>query len=345
MIKRILLHTLLSSICFGLFLSLLAACKVQDTQYESSLVAKRGVFQHLQGNLAMPLANRIQKIPDNFLQTIQNYDRSIGILNSERYAAREISADQLTLFKSYFDLLPPVYRAVISSKLLAIYFIDNFAGAGLTEWVIDREGHTYYYLILNSSLLETSIDDWLSYKDNSLFDKSASLPAIRVKTQTKFKALMYGLLHEGAHIVDYELGVTPYVDSQHQRFIARKQSRSDFTDNIWLSGSQPVATFDLKHRKYFNVYGIFAKRGLVARKELPEMFVQLANSPFVSFYGSTTWNEDLADYMTYFHIEKYLGGAVSIELLGDAGSVMESYTPLKTPSAKQRETSVQLYYN
>jgi len=345
MIKRIIRHALLTSVCLGLLPGLLAACKIQDRQYEASLVAKRGVFQHLQGNLTIPLANRVQKIPDNLLQALQDYDRSIGISNTERYAAREIFADELTIFKSYFDLLPRAHRTVISSKLLAVFFIDNFAGAGLTEWVIDREGRTYYYLILNSSLLDTSIDDWLSYKDNSTFDKSISLPFIRVKTQTQFKALMYGLLHEGAHIVDFELGVTPYIDPQYQRFVNRNQTRSDFTDNIWLSGSQPVATFDLKHRREINIYGIFAKRGLVARNELTEMFAQLAKSPFVSFYGSTTWNEDLADYMTYFHIEKYLGGSVSVDLLGESGKVMESYVPLNTFSAKQREKSVRIFYD
>jgi hypothetical protein len=343
MIKRIHLQVLLTTVCLGLLPGLLTACKVHDSQYEDSLIAKRSSFQRLQSNLSVPLEKRIQKIPDDFLKMTRDYDRSIGIDNAERYAAREISADQLKLFQSYIDLLPPVYRKVFSSKLLAVYFIDNFSGAGMTEWVIDREGRTYYYLILNSSLLDTSLDDWLSYKDDSQFDQSATFPSVRVKTNTQFRALMYGLLHEGAHIVDYELGVTPYVDQQHQRFKGRTQARSDFTDNIWLTGTQPVEQFDLKHRKEINTYGIFSKRGLIPRRELPDMFALLAKSPFVSFYSSTTWSEDLADFITYSHIEKYLGGAMSVELLG-FGKILERYAPLNTPSARQREKFLRIFY-
>lgn len=344
MIKRIHRHTLTLIVCLGLLSGLLTACKPGDSQYKDSLRAKRSVFQHMQGNLSTPLVNRIQKIPDDLLKVTQDYDRSIGIQHAERYAAREISADQLNLFKAYVDLLPPAHRNVFASKLLAVYFVDNFSGAGMTEWVIDLDGRTYYYLILNSSLLDTSIDDWLSNKDDSQFDKSAPSPTIRVKTQTQFKALMYGLLHEGTHMVDYEHGVTPYVDQQHLRFKGRTQAGSDFTDNIWLSGTQPVDRFDLKHRKEINTYGIFTKRGLIPRSALPVMFEQLTKTPFVSFYSSTSWNEDLADYITYHHIEKYLGGSVTVELL-ETGKVVEVYTPVKTPMNKQRGKALSVFYN
>ena len=340
-------RAVLSFICFGMLAALLTACKPFDSQYEAALDWKRGVFQRLQGNLSGPIASRIQKMPIDLLKTTQDYDRSIGIPNSDRYAARDATADELALIKSYIDLLPRAHQKVFASKLLAVYFIDGFSGAGMTEWVVDREGHTYYYLILNSSLFNISIDDWLTYKEDSQFesrlDKSTTSPSIRVRTQTNFKALMYGLLHEGSHIVDYELGVTPYIDPQHRRFIGRNKDRSDFTDGVWVQGSKPVERYDFKHRGDINTYGIFPKRGLIPRSELPEMFSQLAKSPFVSFYSATSWNEDLADYMTYHHIERYLGGSVTVELLS-AGNVVERYAPVKTSLAKQREKSVRVFY-
>lgn len=343
MITRFPRHVILIIACLGLFPGLLISHISLASQDDISLLEKRTVFERLKGNLTSPLINRIQKIPDDFLITIQDNDRSIGIENSENYVAREISDEQLNLFNTYIDLLPKAHQSAFWSKLLAVYFIDNFSGAGMTEWVVGHDGSTYYYLILNSSLLDVTMDDWLSYKDDSQFDQSASSPTVQVKTQTKFKALMYGLLHEGAHIVDYELGVTPYVDPQHRRFKGRTQGGSDFTDSIWISGTQPVKRFDLKHRKEINTYGIFPKRGLISRKELPDMFASLAKSPFVSFYSSTSWNEDLADFITYFHIEKHLGGVVSVELHG-TGELLDMYAPLHTSFTSQREKSVRMFY-
>ena len=180
MITRILRYLILIIACLGLLHVPLASCKPIDAQYESFLLAKRKVFERLHENLPEPLISRVQKMPDDFLKTLRSYDSSIGILDTARYTARTLSAEQISLFKSYADLLPAAYQRVFNSKLLAVYFVDNFAGAGLTEWVIDHEGRTYYYLILNSLLLDTSIDEWLSYKENSSFDKSASSPNIRV---------------------------------------------------------------------------------------------------------------------------------------------------------------------
>ena len=74
------------------------------------------------------------------------------------------------------------------------------------------------------------------------------------------------------------------------------------------------------------------------------MFAQLKNTPFVSFYSGTSWNEDFADYLTYYHIEKKLGGSVNVELL-QAGQVIDRYAPTKTPVAKEREKFVQRLYD
>ena len=331
-------------ICLGLLAILVTACSVHDPQYEAALEWKRGLFQRLQSNLSQPITARVQKMPPDLLKATQDYDSSIGITNTDRYAARPATADELALIQSYIDLLPRIHQTVFAKKLLAVYLIDGFSGAGLSDWVVDREGHTYYYLILNSSLFIESLDDWLTYKDSSLFDTAVASPTIRVRTQTNYQALMYGLLHEGAHIVDYELGITPYVDPHHRRLSERNLAASKFTDGVWMQRSQPMARYDFKHRRDLNIYGIFPQRGLIPRTELPAMFSQLTKTPFVSFYSGTSWNEDLADYVTYHHIENKLSGEITVELLGE-GNVIDRYAPVKMPPAKQREESVRAFYD
>lgn len=344
MTKCMLRRAVSTFICIGLLAVVVSACSPHDAQYEAAIEWKRGQFQRLQGNLALPFAQRVQTMPADLLKEVQDSDQAIGIANTDRYLARAASADELALIKTYMELLPSAHRKVITEKLLGLFIVDGFSGAGLTEWVVDRDGHVYYFLILNSALFTSSLDDWLTYKDNSYFDKSAPSPALRVRTQTNYKALMYGLLHEGAHIVDYEFGVTPYFDPQHRELSGRTREVTGFTDGVWMQRSQPGARYDFKHRAELNTYGIFPKMGLVPRSELAGMFSQLTRTPFVSFYSGTSWNEDLADYVTYRHIEKKLGGAVTVELLRD-GKVIDRYAPVKTAATKQRERSVRVFCN
>ena len=83
--------------------------------------------------------------------------------------------------------------------------------------------------------------------------------------------------------------------------------------------------------------------GLIPRAEMPALFSRLKKTPFVSFYSGSSWNEHLADYVSYYHIEKKLGGTITMDLLIQ-GSVVDSYTPLKTPIAQRLEKSIDAFY-
>jgi hypothetical protein len=328
----------------ALALLLLSACSPFNSQEKSALDWKRGLFQRLQSNLSVPVSARIQKMPPDMLKVLQDYDQSIGMRRSDQYVARMATVQELALINSYIALLPYSYQNIFNKKLLAVYLVDGLSGAGLTDWVIDRDGHTYYYQVFNSSLLKVSLDDWLTYKENAYFESSVTSPAIRVQTNTAYKALMYGLLHEGAHIVDFELGVTPFMDPLHRRLNGRAKETSAFTDAVWLQRTQPATRYEFKRRGDLNVYGEFANKGLLPRYELAEMFSQLIQTPFVTFYSGTSWNEDFADSMTYQLIEKRLGGAVSVDLVSQ-GKIIEHYEPVKTPQAKLREQAVRPFFD
>lgn len=344
MIKNIRYRIASSLFLLGLLVLVATACSPFNSQEKTVLEWRGGIVQRLHTNLSKPFSARIQQIPPDMLKAAQEYDRSLGIANTDQYVARKPTADELTLLTSYFDLLPRAHQTVFSSKLLAVFLIDGFAGAGLTEWLVDHEGHMYYYMILNSSLLTKSLDEWLTYKENSQFDKSTSSPTIRVRTKTEYRALMYGLLHEGAHVVDYELGIAPYFDELHRKLTRRERETTEFTEGVWNQRLKPVAQYDFKHREKINLYGIFAKMGLIPRSELSAMFSQLTKTPFVSLYSGTSWNEDLADYLTYQHIESKLGGSVTVELVQE-GKIIDRYEPVKTSLAKQREKAVRVFYD
>ncbi len=323
---------------------LLVACDSNDSQYEKALLWKLKLFHRLESNLSIPVAARLQEMPPDLLKETQNDEKSVGIYNAVLYASRRPTADEMALFKQYVDLLPPAIQKVFTKKLLAVYLIDDFAGGGLANWVIDRRGHTYYYIILNSSLFTESLDDWLTYKNDSQFDQSITSPTIRIQTQTDYKALLYGLLHEGTHIVDIEFGITPFFDPHHRRLTGRNEVISSFTNRVWRQWLQPNSQYDFSHRNDLNPYGSFPEKGHISRSELPQMFLQLTQTPFVSFYSGKSWIEDLAEYVAFNHIEKKLGGSITVELI-DSGKVIKSYEPIKMSLVKQREKYIQNFYN
>ena len=334
---------LLLSVCIGLLTPLLTACSTSSSQSKAAIEHRQELFQKLKPNLSKPLVGRVQRMPDELLAATQAFDKSIGIVNFEGYKARAATDDELALIKSYIALLPPAHQAVFAEKLLAIYLIDNFSGAGLTDWVVDDEGRVYYYIAFNSALLSTPLDDWLSYKEDSPFDDSATSPTIRVQTHTHYKALLHGLLHEGAHVVDYERGITPYVDTLHKQFKHLNRESSAFTTNVWVNKNTPKTEFDFSHRGKYNLYRIFSNMALIPRAEMPALFAQLKKTPFVGFYSGSTWNEHLADYLAYYHIEKKLDGSITLNFLSQ-GSVVDSYDPLKALSAQRLEKAIEIFY-
>jgi hypothetical protein len=313
-------------------LSMPAAAAPDDTA-DPGLQEKLKLYRQFEPNLDLPLTGRVQAVPDDFLQSIIAFDKSIGIRNTD-YKARVPAAEETAIFAEYLKLLPERYQVTFSNKLLAVYFIDNFAGAGLTDWLIDKHGDFYYYMILNSALLTESLDGWLTYRENSFFAEGSPF-SIKVRTGTEYKALLYGFLHEGGHIVDIEYRVTPYIDPLHRKITGQESEVSAFTRGVWAGQKTPVARYNFNNRDRLNVYGIF-DRERVPGVEMQTMFLQLHKTPFVSFYAGTAWYEDFADFITYHHIVRNLGGSISVELY-EGARVIKKFSPAKRKMGSERK--------
>jgi hypothetical protein len=317
-----------------LFASLNAAAE------DSVLDGKLKLFKRFEANLAMPLAERVQAMPDDLLKSLIDFDQSIGIKNTD-YKARILATDEKASFMDYVELLPARYRETFRNKLLAVYFVDNFAGAGMTDWLVDEQGVFYYYMILNSALLAESLDGWLTYRENSFFAGGSPF-SIKIRTGTNYKALLYGLLHEGGHIVDIEYHVTPYLDEPHKTALKQESEVSDFTRGVWEGQKKPVSGHAFNNQDGLNVYGIF-NRELIPGAEMEVMFRQLSRTPFVSFYAGTAWYEDFADLITYHHIERSLGGTIKAELY-NGGKLVKRYSPTRRNAGGDRKKIMKNFF-
>ena len=316
----------------GLLLLLaLAGCTTlsHDPSALKTLEWKQAAWQSLQGNLKIPLSRRMLALPDHLLVDVIDAERELGIESAGSYRTRPPDFSESAEFQSYLALLPGSYIELMRNKLLGIFLVENFAGAGLSDWVLDEQGNTFYYMILNPDLFRHSIDQWMSYREDSIFEprKGPDDHHIRVTTWVDHSAMLYALLHEGAHLIDYEHGITPVVEELFSRVNDRRPIESPFADKIWTSQSQPLPIYDFAGRDQLNAYAIFPQRGRIPRREVPRLFEDLRLTPFVSFYAATSWNEHLADYVMYWHIEHHLLGRVSLQLWrGD--TLIDQYQPL-----------------
>ncbi|HEX5056570.1 MAG TPA: hypothetical protein VFX02_08740 [Gammaproteobacteria bacterium] len=303
---------------------------------DSALQEKLGLFQRFEANLAKPLPERVQTIPDDFLKLLIDYDKSSGIKNTD-YKAHTLSTEESAIFGEYLQLLPARHQTTFSNKLMVVYFVENFSGAGLTDWLIDKNNNFYYYTILNSALLTESLDDWLTYRENSFFTAGSPF-SIKLRTGTDFKALLYGLLHEGGHIVDIEYRVTPYMDPVHRKLLKQESAVSDFTRGVWEGQKKPAPRYGFGNQDKLNAYGIF-NREPVPATEMESMLLQLNKTPFVSFYAGTAWYEDFADLIAYKHLQKNLDGFIRLEFYKD-GKLVKRFRPVGRKQSAERKRIV-----
>lgn len=333
---------IIRSFAFFTFCMLSAVVVNADDSADAKMLeSKLGAFQYFKPNLSLPLAGRVQTMPADSLKSIIAFDRSNGIKNTD-YKPRTVLPADIALFAEYVKLLPEKYKATLSEKLMAVHFVDNFSGAGLTDWFVDEKGEMYYYMILNSALLTESLDDWLTYKENSFFAQDPVSFIVQVHTGTKYKSLLYALLHEGGHILDYEYRINPYLDPLHKKAIGNAKEVSDFTKGVWKKQKTPLKEYDIENRERLNIYGIFKDKKPISPARLPYMFSQLIDTPFVGFYASTAWHEDFADLITYYHIEKKLGGSIVVELL-ENGGVVNSYFPVRKLNGARQDVIESIY--
>lgn len=281
---------------------------------------------------AEPLTERVQEAPAFFLDYLRTMD------HNDAYAVYRPSDQEKRLIGSTIMLLPKAYRQVLADRLVAIYFISNFTGSGLADYVLDSSDRIYATLVLNPEVLKHNLSDWLSYRESTCYEGGRAGDErieVRVDCGTRYSGLLYILLHESSHIVDYVRHFTPYTEPS-LAILGLRVSRTSFTMPVWESYATPQSTYDFPLRKQIHFYGLGTR---VHRSEALELYRNLGASPFVSLYGSMTWAEDFAEYMTMYYLTQVLHQPYVIQVFQD-GVLRYSLEPMKSQKVLARAAAV-----
>ncbi len=279
-------------------------------------------------NPASDLMSRVTPVPRFLLDDIRKLD------GRDDYAAYAPTAAEMKTLAEYLALIPPRHRKVMSERLIGIYFISPFMGGGLADWVMDESGKVYAVLVINPEVFRRSLSDWLTYREQSCFRDDGSGVKVRVDAGRRFNGLMYLLLHEAAHIVDYVENHTPFVEPVLKSVTGRGAMDSAFTRGVWEEYGKPLPGSSFPLRGDVTFYGLSGGPKIPAGKA-PDLYREFAKSPFATLYGSQSWAEDFADTLMVFHLARKLREpfVVSVEKEGKA---LFRYSPLESTRVKAR---------
>lgn len=206
--------------------------------------------------------------------------------------------------------LPPRLRRALDERLIAAYFVSGLKGNGITDWTLDASSRVYVYMILNPTAFRRTLSETLTERDRSVFTGEA---AVAVDAGPGGSGMLYAVAHESAHAFDYVSGLTPFTDPG----AAAALSRSTTTAwDVWASYRQPRTEEEFPARTRLRFYG-FQPPELEAA-QAPDVYAQLARSPFVSLYGSANWADDAAELFVFRHLTGTLGRPYRI-LVGPPG--------------------------
>lgn len=316
----------------------LSGCQTTSINGDITLEQRKNIEQHMPVQISQPLSERAAHIPHTLLQAWKVADSGLNPIASSYQAYLPTNAEKAQL-KQSFEYLPPQWKHALKHKLTRIFFVENLIGAGITDWVIKREtGELFYTIMLNPRVLHTTAKTWLEYRANSMFSQGDY--HITYTNIPHISALTYTLLHEAAHIIDFEKRYTPIVDPLIREYRNVPNTATAFTQDIWSDYSQPKVAYDFPYRDQLNAYHLNLKRGYITNSKLPEIFNALAQRPFVSLYASLSWAEDYADFSAFNYLQTMAEAPLRLQLKKGKETIVD-ITPLNHATNLKRLLTIQ----
>ena len=267
-------------------------------------VERYGVF-----NTSTTLAERVAQPPAFLLEALKKMD------NRNDYLAYVPTASEMRQIVDALDNIPDRQKAAMLSRLVGIFFVSNLSSGGYSDYLFDRNGTLHTILVLNPAILHTGISQWIKDKEMSAFfdDKSGVVMSVDCDEGER-SALLYILLHESAHQLDYIAGCTPYVEKDLSKS-GKPLNGVPFAAVTWKGYDLPLPAFDYSRRSQLRFYGNDDSAKLPGR-EMPAAYRRLAKTPFTLLYASQNWAEDFAETVAFTELKRIIGKGCRIHIKG-----------------------------
>ncbi|MCU0821531.1 MAG: hypothetical protein MUC95_03540 [Spirochaetes bacterium] len=266
-------------------------------------------------------------------------------LDKKEYTSYKITKEDLEKIENSYRQLPSLLQRMLKERVLEIYFINNFMGSGMTDWLVDSGRKLYFVMYFNPITLKMNMSEWLIYKEKTCFIDDMSDMDISIDAGKKYSAFLGILLHEAVHVADYTIHITPFVE-ENTRILSvvngEKIKESQFVNGTWVDIELPAGKFDFKEREKISFYGLGGSPKLKI-SDAVNIYAVLSSTPFVSLYGSMSWAEDLSEFLLFYHLTQKLGQPYTITVLKNGKSVYQ-LEPMKGPDVQKRIRLMDIFY-
>ena len=225
------------------------------------------------------LEDRVSSAPNKLLE---RFSDELNV----KLSAHLVTPAEGAILTNALAQLTPFQREVLQNHLHAIYFIDGLPNNALTFPDGGPISKRMYSIAVRAGVLHETISELVTRKERTLFDSAGSDLSVTVNGGT-LNAMVYVLLHEATHIVDFAVGATP--DPAHPG------GNHPLVSGIWRDNRTPVDEYRLPI-----LMGILWRNGrALSITHAADLYDALGRTPFISVYASCDSPDDLAELVAW----------------------------------------------
>jgi hypothetical protein len=264
----------------------------------------------------VPLEDRVSSAPESVLKRFSN-ELDVNV------SAHTVTPDERIILVNTLAQLTPFQREVLRNRLHSIYFLDGLPGNALTFPDGGPTTEPMYSIAVRAGALHETVSELVTRKERTLFDSAGSELSVTVDGGT-LNAMVYVLLHEATHIVDFAVGATP--DPAHPSW------NYPLVSGIWRDAVTPVDQYRLPI-----LMGISYRRNgrVIPVSQAADLYDTLGRTPFISVYASCDSHDDLAELVAWTELTVRLHQPYRI-LISKGGIVMRVIEPAQSNLVQAR---------
>ena len=262
-----------------------------------------------------PLKGRIKTAPQSLLSRFED-DLHVKL------SPHPVTPSERLILAEALAQLAPLQRQVLERHLHAIYFIDGLPNNALTFPEEGKATETMYSIAVRAGALHETVSELVTRKERTLFDTTGSDMSVTVNAG-HLNAMVYVMLHEGTHIVDFSVGATP--DAAH------RAGDYPLVSSVWRDPHTPVDEY--RQPILMNIFWRTGRTLPVA--EAADLYDALGRTPFISVYASCDSHDDLAELLAWPELTARLQQPYRI-LISKGENVIRVVEPAKSRLVKAR---------